>query len=45
MTWDGHVEHFGEDIHRVLAGNPEGKKLLLDLGVEGRIIPKWSLTL
>jgi len=43
MTWDGHVEHLGEDIWRVLAGKPKGKKLLLELGVEGCIILKWSL--
>jgi hypothetical protein len=43
MTWDRHVEHLGEDIYRVLAGNPEGKQLLVDLGAEGRIILKYSL--
>ena len=43
MTWDGHVEHMGEDVYRILAWNPEGKKLLVELGVESRITLKWSL--
>ena len=30
MKWAGHVAHMGEgrDVHRVLVGKPEGKRLL-----------------
>jgi hypothetical protein len=43
MTWGGHVEHLGEDIWRVFVGNHKGKKLLVELDVEGSIMLKWSL--
>ena len=31
----------GRGVHRVLVGRPEGKRLLGDLDVDGRIILRW----
>ena len=43
MRWAEHVERMGErrGPHRVLAGNPEGKKHLRNPGVDGRITLRW----
>ena len=38
-----HVARMGDGrgVHRVLVGKPEGKRLLGDLDVDGRIILRW----
>jgi hypothetical protein len=43
MRYVGHVARTGERsvANRVLVGKPEGKNILEDLGVDGRIILKW----
>ena len=43
MRWAGHVTRMGEDrgVHRVLVGNPEGKRPLGDQDIDGRIILRW----
>jgi len=43
MRWAGDVVRMGEGrgVHRVLVGKPEGKRLLGDLNVDGRIILRW----
>jgi hypothetical protein len=50
MRWVGNVAHIGEGrgMYRVLVGKPEGKRLLGDLGIDGRIVirrifRKWDL--
>jgi hypothetical protein len=42
MKWAGHVAHMREmrNSQEILAGKPEGKSYLEDLGVGGRIILK-----
>jgi len=43
MRWDGHVAHMGEEreVHRVLLGEPEGRRPLGRPGVDGWIILGW----
>jgi hypothetical protein len=43
MRLAGHVARFGKrrGSYRVLMGKPEGKNLLKDLSLDGRIILKW----
>ena len=43
MRWAGHVARMGEDrgVHRLLVGNPEGKRPLGRQDVDGRIILRW----
>jgi hypothetical protein len=45
MRWAGHVARMGEMInaYNILVGNPEAKKPLEDLGVNGKIILKLIL--
>jgi hypothetical protein len=45
MRWAWHVACMGENrnTYRVLVGKPEGKRLLEDQVVDGRIIVKWIL--
>jgi len=45
MRWVGHLTIIGEkrDVYRVLDGKPEGKDLVGDSGVDGRIILRWIL--
>jgi hypothetical protein len=45
MRWTGHVARMGKGrgVYRVLLGKPEGKRLLGDPGVDGRIIFRWIL--
>jgi hypothetical protein len=40
----GHVTH-GRDgnIYNILVGNPVARRLLKDIGVNGRIILKWII--
>jgi hypothetical protein len=33
----------GRDFYRVLIGRPKGKRLLGNLGVDGRITLRWTL--
>jgi len=43
MRWAGHVARMGEreGLYRVMVVEPEGKNLLKDIGVNGRIVLKW----
>jgi len=43
FEWAGHVAHMEErrGVYRVLVGKPEGKRLLGNQGVDGRIILRW----
>jgi hypothetical protein len=43
IRWVGHVARLWKrrGVHGVLVGKPEGRDLLEDLGVEGRIILRW----
>ena len=43
MRWAGHVLCMGEErsVYRVLVRRTEGKRLLEDPGVDGRIILRW----
>jgi hypothetical protein len=43
MRWAGHVARMSgrKDVYRVLVGKPEGKRLLGDPGIAGRIILGW----
>jgi hypothetical protein len=43
MRWAGHVARMGERTvaHRILMGNPEGKRPLGDPGLDGRKILRW----
>jgi hypothetical protein len=43
MRWAGHVARMGEGrgVYRFLEGKPEGKRLLRDPGLDGRIILRW----
>jgi hypothetical protein len=45
MRWAGHVARTGEGrcVYSVLVGRPEGKRLLEDLDVGGRITLKWTI--
>jgi hypothetical protein len=45
MRWAVHVARMGEgeNVYRVLVGNPEGKDHLQDQGVDGRMGSKWTL--
>jgi hypothetical protein len=45
MRWAGHVARVGEgrNVYRVLVGKPEGKSLLEDQGIDGRMVLKWTL--
>ena len=52
MRWAGHIERMGErrGVHKVLVGKPEGKRPLVDPGLDGRIIlrrifRKWDVGL
>jgi hypothetical protein len=38
MRWAGHVERLGERCMQDFDGKPEGKNLLEEPGVDGRII-------
>jgi hypothetical protein len=44
MRWAGYVPRLGESrgAYRILVWKPEGKVLLEDPGVDGRIIFKWN---
>jgi len=43
MRRAGHVVHMGvgRSTYRVLVGKPEGKRPLVRLGADGRIILRW----
>jgi hypothetical protein len=45
MRWAGHVARMGEgrNMYRVLVWTPEGKNHLIDQGVDGRMVTKWTL--
>jgi hypothetical protein len=45
MRWTEHVSRMGamRNSFKFLVGNPEGKRPLEDLGVDGRIISEWIL--
>jgi hypothetical protein len=45
MRWMRHVEQMGEMryIYKILVGKPVRRDHLEDLGIDGRIILKWTL--
>jgi hypothetical protein len=47
MRWAGHVVRMGEErnVYKVLMGKPEGRDLLEDQGVDGRMGLEWILIL
>jgi hypothetical protein len=47
MRWVGHVACMGvmKNSYKILVGKPEGKRPLIDLGIDERmIILKWILS-